>query len=114
MELGASPLLPPHPPRLPLPALSSPSPPCLQLGGQADLQLLEERGIRLAPMEGGGGLQVVVDGNHDTCDEHHSWSTKLPFQTIVKVGICPPVASFEHQDRLAPFSPWLHLHLPGA
>ena len=31
----------------------------------------------------------------------------------MKVGICPPVASSEHKDRLAPLSPWIHLHLSG-
>ena len=59
LELGTSPLLPPHPPHLLLPSLPPSPPPCFQLGRQADLQLLEKRGIFLASVERRGRLQVV-------------------------------------------------------
>ena len=59
LEHGTSPLLPPHPPHLLLPSLPPSPPPCFQLGSQADLQLLEKRGIFLASVERRGRLQVV-------------------------------------------------------
>ena len=60
LEPGTSPLLPPHPPHLLLPSLPPSPPPCFQLGRQADLQLLEKRGIFLASVERRGRLQVVL------------------------------------------------------